>query len=241
MHAVPHELIKLPPPTTCSIIKRLNRFVVLVKCAGRERRAYITNTGRLKELLVRGATAYCIPKPVRRTDCRLIAVEEVKGPALIDTKLQEEAFAVAVNSSLIPWLKGFKIASRNPRISNSTFDYLLRNEDGKELIVELKSAVLRTGPHGEYASYPDCRSLRGERHLKDLTRLATTGKQVAVIFITTLHNVKAFTPHDKGDPKIRPLLHNLRKAGGLIKAIKIHYNPKRSEILLKNPDMDVIL
>ncbi len=241
MRGTLHKLIKLPPPTTCTIIKRLNRFVVLVKCAGREHRAYITNTGRLKELLVRGATAYCIPKPARRTTYWLIAVEEVKGPALIDTRLQEEAFAAAVNSSLIPWLKGFKIASRNPHISNSTFDYLLQDKDGKELIVELKSAVLRTGPHGEYASYPDCRSLRGERHLKDLTQLAAAGKQVAVIFITTLHNVKAFTPHDKGDPEIRPLLRNLRKAGGLIKAIKIHYNPKRSEILLKNPDINVIL
>jgi len=235
------KLMELPPPATCSVIERLNRFVVLVECDGEVRRAYITNTGRLKELLVKGATAYCLTKASGRTDCWLIAIEEVGGPTLIDTRLQEEAFAKAVNSSLIPWLKSFKIASRNPRVGNSTFDYLLRDKGGEELIMELKSAVLRTGPHGEYASYPDCRSLRGERHLANLISLAKAGKRVGVTFITTLYSIKAFTPHDEGDPRIRPLLRKLRSAGGLVKALSIHYDPRGSAVLLGNTDVPVVL
>ncbi len=241
MSAVRRKLIKLPPPTTCSIIKRLNRFVVLVECSGRERRAYITNTGRLRELIVKGVTAYCIQKPAGRTDYWLIAVEEVKGPALIDTRLQEEAFAVAVNSSLIPWLRGFKVVSRNPRMGSSTFDYLLQNEEGEVLITELKSAVLRTGPRGEYASYPDCRSLRGERHLRDLIALADEGMRVAVVFVTTLHGIKAFIPYDEGDPEIRALLRKLREAGGLVKALSIHYDPRESTVTLGKAEVPVLL
>lgn len=203
-------------------------------------KAYINNTGRLEELLYAGAKGYCISKPAGRTEVRLIAVDELRGPALIDTRLQEEGFAKAVEKSLIPWLRGYRVASRNPRRGNSVFDYLLRS-DGGELVVELKSAVLRAGPGGEYAAYPDCRSVRGERHLRELRELALSGARVAVVFITTLYDVRAFTPYDRGDPLIRALLKDLIEAGGVVKAVSFRYLPQRGAVLMWDPDLPVII
>jgi len=217
------------------LVKSPHNFV-----GGEVLRAYITNTGRLLELLRPGVRGYCLRGSGGRTQARLIAVDEVFGPALIDTRLQEMAFASAVNNSLIPWLLGYRVVSRAPKALNSRFDYLLSN-GSEEMIVELKSAVLRTGPGGELASYPDCVSLRGERHLRELRELGGSGRKVLVAFITTLHGVKGFTPYDKGDPKIRPLLKELIKAGGLVKALSIHYCPKDSTIRLGDTDLPVLL
>jgi DNA-binding sugar fermentation-stimulating protein len=123
---------------------------------------------------------------------------------------------------------------------SSVFDYLLRGCEG-ELIVELKSAVLRAGPGGRYAAYPDCRSARGERHLRGLKDLALSGASVAVVFITTLYDVEAFTPYDEGDPLIRPLLRELLEAGGAVKAVSVRYFPEIGEILMWDPDLPTII
>ncbi len=236
-----YELIKLPQYRVCSVVRRLNRFVVLINCGQGIEEAYITNTGRLEGLLKPRVKAYCVPKHSGRIKYWLVATEEVGGPALIDTRLQERAFAVAVNESLIPWLKGFKTVLRNPRIGDSVLDYLLKDVRGRELVIELKSAVLRSGPNGEYSTYPDCPSERGVKHLKQLIKLAEEGKEVAAVFINTLSNVKAFTPNDDVDPRVRKLLRKLRSKGGLIKAITLTYDPRRNTIKLTNTDLPTII
>jgi len=48
------ELLKIDNTKECRIVSRLNRFVVEIKVDGVKRRAHINNTGRLKELLVKG-------------------------------------------------------------------------------------------------------------------------------------------------------------------------------------------
>ena len=42
------------PHIDCEIIERINRFTVEVKVKGKVGRAFITNTGRLKDLIYRG-------------------------------------------------------------------------------------------------------------------------------------------------------------------------------------------
>jgi len=234
------ELLRLPKPLECRFVERLNRFVALVECGGKPVRAYLTNTGRLKDLLKPGAKAYCVSRLSRRTEAWLIAVDEVMGPALIDTRVQERCFEEAVKRSLLPWLRGFDRVFRAPRVGDSVLDFMLEG-GGARAFVEVKSAVLRTGPSGEFASYPDCRSLRGERHLRLLRRLAEEGLTAVAVFVAGLAGVKAFTPYDEGDPAVRPLLRGLASAGGLVKAVELTYDPTSSTVTLANPDLPVLL
>jgi len=183
-------LLKLPI-VECTFIKRLNRFVGLIEINGEVKKALITNTGRLEEFMVEGRKAFCIPKQGGKTEFILIGFLEKEGRgAIIDTRTQAKAFERAVELGLISWLKNWKIKKKEVKIGNSRLDYLL-NYNGEEIWVEMKSAVLRDG---EYASYPDCPSTRGQKHVKELIKLRKDGKRAMLVFICALSGVEKFRP-----------------------------------------------
>ena len=126
---------------TCTVERRLNRFVVEVVKDGVSTRAHINNTGRLLELLEPGRPAACLPRQRGKTSLRLFALQEGTGWALIDTRFQMDAFERAVARGLLPWLNGFRIVARNPRLGASLLDYRLENSQGRQLLLEVKSAV----------------------------------------------------------------------------------------------------
>ncbi len=224
---------------TCRIVERMNRFVVKINISGEERLAYINNTGRLLEYMVPGRKAYCIPrKNPGKTTHRLFAIEDLDGAALIDTGFQMDSFEKLVVKKEIPWLKDCRLEKRNPRLEGSVLDFLL-NCSQRPLYVETKSAVLRGD--SIYAMYPDCPTLRGRRHIRELTRHAEKGGLGAIIFIAALPRVNAFKPYPEGDPEIPRLLRIAAGKGVLVKAINIYFNPKTSMIVLVNPDLPVIL
>ena len=53
------KVFRIDNPLECSIIERLNRFVVMVEIKGTNHPAYINNTGRLSKFLVKGRKAFC--------------------------------------------------------------------------------------------------------------------------------------------------------------------------------------
>ena len=222
----------------CRIIKRLNRFVVRVEIKGQAHLAHINNTGRLQEFLFHGKKAYCFKTNTGgTTDCRLFAVKETGLGALIDTQLQMKAFEKMVDAEALPWLKGFRIQKRNPKLGNSLLDYLL--EDGStEIYLEVKSAVLR---EGESAMYPDCPTTRGQRHVRELTQYTQEGGKGVIVFMAALPQVTAFKPFQRGDPMLHMLLQEAKAAGVNIRAIGLHFNPEDNAIHLFNSDLRIAL
>ncbi len=232
-------VMRIPEREECVIVKRLNRFVVEIEVAGITYRAYINNTGRLLEYMVRGRRAYCLErKRPGKTSYRLFAVEDMGAGALIDTRMQMDSFEKLVHENMIPWLRGCRVKRGSPRLGSSVLDYLLEC-GGRLLYVEIKSAVMRGDTI--YAMYPDCPTLRGRRHIRELTRHANKGGWAAIVFIAGLPGVKAFKPYGEGDPEIPGLLWEAARAGVMIKSINIYYVPRESAIILANPDLPVIL
>ncbi len=227
-------MLKLPI-IECTFIRRLNRFVGIVEVNGELKKALITNTGRLKEFMVEGKRAFCIPKQGGKTEFVLIGfLEKNERGAIIDTRTQARAFERAVELGLIRWLKGCRIKKREVRIGNSRLDYLLECK-GEEIWAEMKSAILR---EGDYAMYPDCPSVRGQKHIKELIRLKANGKRAMIIFIGALPGVRRFKPYIKGDPKIAELLKEAKKKGVEIRGISISLLPN-GEVILENEDLVV--
>ena len=233
------EILKLENLEACKIVRRLNRFVVEIKTKeGTHDLASINNTGRLQEFLAYGKTGYCLKRErPGKTGYRLVAIEDAGAGALIDTNLQMKSFEVALEKGHIPWLKGYRIVKRNPRINRSMLDYLLI-KDGKEIYLEIKSAVLRKG---NIASYPDCPSERGRRHVKELIELVRNGERSAIVFIAGLPKVSHFTPASDIDPEISRLLKIAYLSGVEIKAISMYFDPEKESIILTNPDLPVVL
>ena len=236
---MPAILLKIPQPISCRIVKKLNRFVVLIEMEGKDERAWINNTGRLTEFMVEGMQAYCHSHEGKKTGYRLFAIAEQgdKG-ALIDTQYQMRSFERAVEDGRIPWLKGWEIIAKEPKLGKGKTDYLLQRHDETALL-EVKSAVLRTGKDGELASYPDCPTIRGQRHIRELTEHVRKGGKAFVCFASALPGVTGFTPYEKGDPQIPILLKKAEKAGVEIRAVSMHYDPEVVGVVLDEADLRV--
>lgn len=233
------ELLRLKT-VPCTFLKRLNRFVALVEVDGRERKALITNTGRLEEFMVPGRKAFCTPKSGGKTEFVLVAFEDLDGKgAIIDTRTQAKAFERAVELNLVHWLSGCRIKRKEVRVGNSRLDYLFECPHG-EVYAEMKSAVLRGGERGEYAMYPDCPSVRGQRHIGELIGLARSGQKAMIFFIGAIPGVEKFRPYKKGDPEIARLLSEARKAGVEVHALSISLLPD-GRVVLERPSLEVEL
>jgi sugar fermentation stimulation protein A len=224
--------------TECWIIKRLNRFVVHVEIAGKQHSMHINNTGRLEELLVKGRKAFCfLTESTVKTDGRLFAVEERGKGALIDTQLQMKAFERMVEKGQIPWLKDCSVQKRNPRSGSSVLDYLLKCDD-KTILLEVKSAALRKG---KFASYPDCPTTRGQRHVQELTEYSKKGGSAVIVFMAALPGISAFKPYKKGDPLLCEYLRDAHTQGLQVKAIGLFFDPGDCFIHLSDPNLPVVL
>jgi sugar fermentation stimulation protein A len=231
-------LLRLDIVQKCRVIRRLNRFVVRIGIQGKTHLAHINNTGRLQEFLIQGKKAFCFPTETGgTTDFRLFAIEESNLGALIDTQLQMKALEKTIEAEALPWLKGNRILRRNPRLDNSVLDYLLK-DDSTEAYLEVKSAVLR---EGRFAMYPDCPTIRGQRHVQELTRYAQKGGRAIIVFMAALPQVTAFKPYTPGDPVLHALLREAKSKGVQVRAIGLHFNPEDSAIHLFNPDLRVDL
>jgi len=133
-------LLKLPI-VECTFIKKLNRCVGVIEVNGE------------------GKKAFCIPKQGGKTDFVLIGfLEKREKGAIVNTRTQANAFEGVIDLGLIKWLKGCKI--KNVKVGNSRLDCFL-DCNGEEILVEMKSVVLR---EEDYAMHPDCPSLRREAY-----------------------------------------------------------------------------
>jgi sugar fermentation stimulation protein A len=168
----------------------------------------------------------------------LFAIHDGSSSILIDTRMQMQAFEEAAGKSLLRWLSGCKLLSRNVRLGSSLIDYLFAC-NGKERYVEVKSAALRDDSH--YAMYPDCPTLRGRRHIHELTNLASKGGLATIVFVAALSDIEAFKPNRSGDSEIPPLLQKAQETGVTVKAIGIHYDPETCKVYLDDPDLKVDL
>ncbi|WP_148881940.1 DNA/RNA nuclease SfsA [Thermococcus aciditolerans] len=233
------ELLRLNV-VPCIFRKRLNRFVALVEVDGEERRALVTNTGRLEEFMVPGRKAFCTPKTGGKTDFFLVAFEDFdERGAVIDTRTQAKAFERAVELGLIPWLENCRLKRKEITVGKSRLDYLFECPEG-EVYAEMKSAVLRGGEKGDYAMYPDCPSVRGQKHIRELIELSRAGKRAMIFFIGAMPGVEKFRPYERGDPEIARLLKEAWKEGVEIHALSISLLPD-GRVVLERPSLEIEL
>lgn len=233
-------LFILKEPVICTIVKRENRFTVTVQIDNHQYTAWINNTGRLQELLREGTTGFCIQNNhPGKTDFRLFSIRQNDHAAMIiDTRMQMKAFEYCIQQNLLPSpFQRCTILKRNAPLVHSRIDYLL-NCNGINRFVEVKSAVLK---QGDYAMYPDCPTIRGQKHLKHLIHHVKNGGCASVMFIAALDNIEAFTPYEKGDSEIVALLHQAKKQGVQLHAMQIFYDIHQKTIVLSNNDLPVLL
>ena len=117
-------------------LERPNRFIAHVELEGETVVCHVKNTGRCRELLVRGATVYLErgTNPARRTAWDLIAVE--KGHRLINMDAQ------APNRIFAQWIRQQEpeiTVHPEYRYGDSRLDFCLERPEGLHLVVPRRS------------------------------------------------------------------------------------------------------
>jgi sugar fermentation stimulation protein A len=207
-----------------TFVERPNRFLVLARRAdGEVVRTHCADPGRLRELLVPGATVYISPaaREGRSTAYDLRFVEHPDNGVLIslDSRLPNALFReAAMDGALDPFPPPVKLKPEVPlpftgRRVRSRADYVLEDGLSRTWWVEVKSATLVVDGT---ARFPDAVTERGARHVRELTELVGIGQRAAVCFVIQRPDADALRPEWDRDPAFAAALKVAAEAGVML-------------------------
>lgn len=193
---------------------RPNRFLAVVRIGGQEEIVHVKNTGRCRELLIPECTVYLSrsDNPNRKTKYDLIAVEkqrEGKPPLLINLDSQ------IPNAAAAEWLETGSLFSANAAFrrevthGSSRFDFSIM--DGNiQSFLEVKGVTLE---QDGIALFPDAPTLRGVKHLQELTACQQAEIPAYLLLVIQMKEIRAFRPNDAMHPQFGEALRRAAAAG----------------------------
>lgn len=192
-----------------TFISRPNRFIANVMIDGREEVCHVKNTGRCRELLVEGCTVWLehSDSESRKTAFDLVAVE--KGHRLINMDSQ------APNKAVVEWLReknpfgeGFCVYPER-KYGNSRFDFYMESQNRK-IFMEVKGCTLEKDG---VVLFPDAPTLRGVKHIRELSRCLDEGYEAYIMILVQMSDVKYFTPNYDTHPEFGEALEKAAQKG----------------------------
>lgn len=206
-------------------IERINRFVAKIEINGRVEICHVKNTGRCKELLIKGAKVYAekTENLNRKTQYDLISV--VKNREIINMDSQ------APNKVFGEWVKegGFfeNIAFMKPecKYKNSRFDFYI--ETNKKIFIEIKGVTLE---ENGVVMFPDAPTQRGIKHINELIESTTEGYEAYIFFIIQMEKCSYFTPNYKTHPEFAKMLKEAKNCGVNIRALNCFVSPDELKV-----------
>lgn len=229
-------------------LSRPNRFIARVELDGVEETVHVKNTGRCRELLLPGCTVWLSEgsNPARKTKYDLVAVEKLRSglpPLFINMDAQ------APNKVFGEWImagKGAELGLPRPSLlrpettwGNSRFDFYwelsesgggtealneapVSNQSLRRGFVEVKGCTLEEDGH---ALFPDAPTLRGVKHLRELTACRQAGYEAAVCFVIQMAGMRTFSPNDRTHPEFGAALREAARAGVRVLAVECAAGP----------------
>ena len=232
-------------------LDRPNRFIAHVLLEGKIQTVHVKNTGRCKELLVPGAAVYLEEgdNPARKTKYDLITVEKVvtdertasQKTILINMDSQ------APNKVAAEWISNNKAYFPNLTLlkpeytlGDSRFDFYAEYEDNDGLhhksLIEVKGCTLEKDG---VALFPDAPTLRGLKHVRELSTLSKSGEyECMVLIIVQMKGCKFFTPNRETHADFADALKEAKAAGVKIIAVECDVTP---DTLLAKDEIEVKL
>ncbi len=178
-------------------IDRPNRFIANVLLDGSVQTVHVKNTGRCRELLVKGCTVYLegSDNPMRRTKYDLVAVEkENEGSPDMLVNMDSQI----PNEVTEEWLRKGTLFSRNADIRReytygaSRFDFRIEDR-GNITFLEVKGVTLE---YDGTAYFPDAPTERGLKHINELIKARKAGYGAYILFVIQMKGIREFRPND---------------------------------------------
>lgn len=215
-------------------IERPNRFVAYCDVNGEVEKIHVKNTGKCKELLVPGYEVYLEESnnPARTTKYSLIAVK--KGDRLINMDSQvtnKMVYEALEDKSLI--LPGFNeeitLIKPEKTYGNSRFDVYVEGKT-KKAFIEVKGCTLEIDG---VVKFPDAKTKRGVKHVKELIKAKEEGYLAYIILIIQMEDVLYFTPNVDMHKEFRDALKEANEKG--VKVLAYDSKVEIDNITLNNP------
>lgn len=187
-----------------TLIERPNRYLGIVDLDGEQIRAHVPDPGRLPELLFPGARVYVrradMEGKTRKTEYDLLLVDYQRSGTLVSvlTTLPNRLMRAALEARAMPEFAEYDNVRPEYRHGSSRFDfYLSGGEDVRPCYVEVKSVSLMRDGIGWF---PDAPTVRGARHVRELTELRREGHRAAVVFVAQRSDIERVRPEAETDP-----------------------------------------
>lgn len=212
---------------TAEFIRRPNRFIAHVLLDGEEVICHVKNTGRLRELLLPGATVFLeeSDNPARKTQFDLIGV--LRGDAVVNIDSQ------APNQAVGEWLrKGGLFADvshvkAEARYGDSRFDFYIESASGRKAFLEVKGVTLL---QDSVARFPDAPTTRGVKHIGELIKCLEDGYEAYILFLLEMKGSKWMEPNDATHPAFGQALREAAKTGVKVLAYDCIVTPESLEV-----------
>ena len=194
------DAIAWPLLSAGTLIKRYKRFLADVELENGEIvTAHCPNTGSMKECSENGRPVYlsCHDNPKRKLKYTWELIEMPTSLVGVNTLLSNRLVARSIEAATIEELRGYDEIRREVNIGNhSRIDLLLSNGENRHCYIEIKNCTLVTDG---VARFPDAVTVRGQKHLKELHRLAVAGNRCVMFYFIQRMDAGVFKPADHID------------------------------------------
>ncbi len=215
-------------------IERPNRFVVVFETEpGLTEIAHLRDPGRLKELLIPEAKLLlrkATPNPKRKTKYDVIAVFNHDIWVLINSGFHSDIAADLIETGMIKELSNYSIMRREYSYGKSRIDFLLTNQEKFKMLLEVKGCTL---VEDGLAKFPDAPTLRGRKHLDELSHSICDGFKAAALFLIIRNDAMEFTPNTEMDPDFSAALVSAMENGVYIIAYSFKNIYKNHSLYIK--------
>ena len=209
-----------------TLIKRYKRFLADVTLAnGDVTTIHVANTGAMTGCADEGDTVWysTSDNPKRKYPLSweftekpnndLICVNTHKANDYVDQALRSGAIAEFVNIENIE--REVKYGEEKSKI-----DFLLTDSGLKRTYVEVKSVTLLENNQGYF---PDAKTTRGQKHLRELMAMVNSGEQATLLFFVMHTGINSVTPAHHIDAVYGDLIKQAQQVGVNIIAYKAHF------------------
>lgn len=220
----------LPQPLTPGrLLRRYQRFLADVELDdGTKVTAHTPNTGSMLQCAVPGqAVLLSRNSNPRRKLAWSWELVRVNGFWVdINTQRANRVVEEALRHDRLGAFEGYTIRREFP-FAESRIDFMLEGR-GEKVLLEVKNVSLCADPG--VACFPDAVTLRGQKHLRDLTAARNSGWRAVILFLVQRGEAKRFAPADRIDAEYGRLLRDAARAGVEVLAWKTRVTPRESRV-----------
>ncbi len=203
------------PLTQGRLLRRYKRFLAdILLDDGREVIAHCANPGSMMGLDTPGNRVWLSANsnPRAKLDWRWELLEAGGAMIGINTQHPNRIVQEAIEAGHVPELRGYETLRREVRYgANSRIDILLQGSGRADCYVEVKNVHLMRSP--ALAEFPDARTQRGQKHLRELQNMVREGKRAVMFYLVQRDDCANFALAGDIDPDYAAAFREATAAG----------------------------